>query len=132
MKNVLGRVVIALGIVTAGAGWFANAPAVATPATAPNTVQGMVTFASGAPAAGAFVPVRFGEGLFDVADASGAYEISGVDGGFAILDATVNVGGTNYTGTAFVGFAPGGGSTTTANIVVSPQSPFGPFPPLGF
>ena len=108
-----------------------HGPSVAAAQTAPNTAQGTVTFLDGSAAAGAPVSVRFGIGLSDIADNSGNYSIGGIQSGFAIIDAVVVSDGQTFSGTAFVGFAPGGGSTSTANIVVRPPFP-GPFPPSPF
>ena len=60
-------------------------PATGAPTT-PNTVVGKVTFAGGAPAAGAFVSVRGAIGATAIADGNGDYSIGGIESGFAMLE----------------------------------------------
>lgn len=104
----------------------------ASVAHASNTVTGTVRLTDGTAVEGATVSLRFdGSVSPTTTDGSGSYTLSDIDSGFAIVDAVFVSGGQTFTGSAWVGFAPGGGSTATADITVRPSLPFGPFPPLG-
>ena len=116
----LGAAVVAATVMSTTAPAFASA----------SSVSGTVRLANGTAVQGATVSVRFGGSGSTQSDSNGDYSLTNLSGGFAVIDAVYTSGGTTYTGSAWIGFPPGGGATT-ADITVVALPPFGPFPPFG-